>query len=87
MSSEDWRRLSLLALVLGLMFLVSGLVTWFYTETAEVGLVRIPERHPYRDYGLPLLILGVCGLLIGLLSFRFAEEERRREVEAGKQRP
>ena len=61
---------------LGLVFLVSGFVTWFYTETIEVGLVRVLENTLLR-----------LRLLIGFLSFRFAEEEKRREVEAGKQKP
>lgn len=83
MRHRDWRRLALISFVVGLVFLVSGLVTWLYKETVKVAWISF-ETYPYRDYTVPLLILAIVAIVVGFLSFTFAAEERIREARAEK---
>jgi len=47
---------------LGIVFIFFGLITWFYHET----FLWIPI-YVYRDYALPLFILGVSSLIVGII--------------------
>jgi len=57
-STRDKIDLSIVVLVLGVVLLIGGFVTYFYEE--YYGLY-----HPYRELSIPLLVLGVVLIIAG----------------------
>ena len=69
MKHFDWRTLVSICIFLGVISLIGSIVAWFC---------------PYRSYASPLLIVGVSLLVVGVVSFSKAKEERKHEAEVAK---
>jgi len=69
MKHFDWRTLASICVFLGVISLIGSIVAWFC---------------PYRSYALLLLYVGVSLLVVGVVSFSKAKEERKHEAEVAK---
>ena len=73
MRSSHWQYLGYVLVGLGSGLFISGLVAFIYFQ-----------QHPgissqYRSITLPLLIIGICIIILGILTFRRARKKRRLE--------
>jgi hypothetical protein len=57
---------------------ISGLVTFIYFQQ------RYWIISQYRSISLPLLIIGICIVAAGIMTFRKAKEKGRQEIEGEK---
>jgi len=69
MKHFDWQTLASICIFLGVISLIGSIVAWF---------------RPYRSYALLLLYVGVSLLVVGVVSFSKAKEERKHEAEVAK---
>ena len=53
-------------LAIGALVTVIGLIAFFYPENVTILDVVVSTRYPYREFSLPLGILGIIVLVIGL---------------------
>jgi len=65
MQPEDWRTISSFGYVFGLILLLVGLYTYVYYSPSNLILSIFPNSDPYRNYILPLIIIGVALLIMG----------------------
>ena len=60
MQDEDWTTISRIGIALGFIFIVGALVAYNYYE-------YFTFYYPYRDYAIPLAIVGVILLVVGIV--------------------
>ena len=75
MLNSDWKMITTFGIVLGALFLLGGLIAYQYTVTygGAIGL-SIPD-YPYREYAVPLFLVGVVLLVIGFVTNQRGNEE------------
>jgi len=74
MRPADWKMVSNIGLILGIIFLIGGAWIWLNVE-GYLGLSGELEYWKYRGYSIPLLIAGVSLFVIGY-ACKLREEER-----------
>ena len=80
MKYADWKYLATICTILGSLLLIGGFIAYAYSETLYILGLPYETTYPYRDYAIPLIIFGVVLLVIGVVTFARAEEERKREM-------
>ena len=65
MDVEDWERIGLAGLVLGFLLIVFSVGVYFYREIVDFGVLGRTVVYPFRQYFLPLLVIGVSFLVVG----------------------
>jgi len=72
----NWKYLASIFTILGIFLLVGGVIAYAYNEPVYLLGYQFGTKYPYRDYAIPLIILGVVLLVIGVATYSRAEEER-----------
>lgn len=81
---KGWKYLALICSVLGVLLLFGGGFAHEFSETVYIpGAIPI-ITHPYRDHTYSLILFGLVLLVIGVLSFGRADEQKKLEVEMPK---
>jgi hypothetical protein len=83
MQHSDWKMISLIGLILGSICIFSGLIAYNYEVTYGGYFGISMPFYPYRDYAIPLLLVGAVLFVVG-----FATDSRvREELRAQKMKP
>jgi len=81
MRSSHWQYLGYVLVGVGSGLSISGLIAFIYFHQ------RYWIIFQYRSFTLPLLIVGICVVAAGVVTFRQAREKRRHEIEEGEKPP
>jgi hypothetical protein len=74
MKKTDFQLIGYPGTILGILFLVSGGVTYYYQEVTNfLGISLV--SYPYRQYTESLLVVGIVLLVFGLAFLWRAEQE------------
>jgi uncharacterized membrane protein len=81
MRSNHWEYLAFILFALGLALTISGSIIYVYYQ-------QYPQRKPqYSGIQIPLLIVGVCLIILGLLAFRRSRAKKKVEAMEGELLP
>ena len=70
----DWRTISSFGYVFGLFFLLVGLYVYLYYYTKWIGWIGL-AFYPYRNYAIPMVLIGVALLITGYFTKRQAKRK------------
>jgi multisubunit Na+/H+ antiporter MnhG subunit len=79
MRSSHWQYLGYVLVGVGSGLSASGLIAFIYFQ--QPYLISSLARAKYQPFTLPLLIVGICIIAVGILTFRRDREKRRHETE------
>ncbi|MGA3061020.1 MAG: hypothetical protein ABSD92_11715 [Candidatus Bathyarchaeia archaeon] len=75
MRYPDWRLISSFGYVFGALAILVGLYVYLYYETNVIGWIGL-AFEPYRNYAIPLIIVGIALLITGYLT----EQRARKKI-------
>jgi len=70
MRSSDWKYLGSVLIGIGGSLSISGLITFFYFQMYSW------ITHRYSSYPIPLLFVGICFIVLGIVAFYVSKEKR-----------
>ena len=76
MRYSDWKMISSFGIILGFLLLIGAVIAYAYYEESWIFVV-----YPYREYAVPMGILGIVLLVVGYVAGERAKEEKRLAVE------
>ena len=79
----DWRTISSFVYVFGGLIFLVGLYVYLYYETNYIGQLGL-AFYPYRNYAIPLIIVGIALLITGVITDR---QDRKKIKGTEKQQP
>ena len=74
MRHPDWRTISSFGYVFGGIALLLGLYVYLYYETTLIGQIGLAFA-PYRNYAIPLIIVGIVLLITGYIVERRTKDK------------
>jgi uncharacterized membrane protein YidH (DUF202 family) len=74
MRSSHWEYLAFVLIGVGAALLITGSVTFYYSQDSGRTNVR------YGQYSVPLIIIGACLIILGVLAFLRAKAIGRYEI-------
>lgn len=83
MRSSHWQYLGYMLVGVGSALSISGLIAFIYFQ--QPYLISSLARTKYQPFTLPLFIVGICIIVVGIITFRQAREKRRYEIEGEEQ--
>ena len=79
MSTKDLKMIGEIALALGILLLIGGIIAATYYEVR--GWLIHYKYYPYAEYSPSLIIVGVVLLVIGIAVSRRLEEEKKEVID------
>ena len=75
MNKTDWKAVGYIGLILGILFIIGGFITYYYSQNIEYMLGYFYVLYPYREYSFSLVITGIVPLVVGLVSLWRAKQD------------
>lgn len=77
MRYSDYKMVSTFCLVLGGLCIVGALLAYSYVETYGEAFGLSLHDYPYKEYSVPLFLVGVVLFVLGLVTGQRGKEELR----------
>jgi len=81
MHSSDWQYLGYVLVGMGGALSISGSIAIFYLQKNPW------TSHQYSSYPIPLLLIGVCIIVLGIVAFLRFKQKRKVETKEGEKLP